>query len=51
MGLIALKEIGLEVELYVSSEDNDAMGVSYVDNTKTRYVEDFSTITEKQVRL
>ena len=51
-GLLVLKELGIEAELYVSSEvDRDAVNVSRVRHVKSIHVGDIRNITEKEVCL
>ncbi len=49
-GLVALKELGVEVTKYVSSEiDTDAIFVSMVQHNEIEHVGDVASITEKEV--
>lgn len=51
-GHMVLKELGLEVEQYVSSEvDMDAINVCRVHYPEAIYVGDICSITEKEVRM
>ena len=50
-GLLVLKELGIEVELYVASEiDQDAVHVSRVQHDEILHVGNVERITEKEVR-
>ena len=49
-GLVALKELGVEVTKYISSEiDTDAIFVSMVQHNEIEHVGNVSSITEKEV--
>ena len=46
---MALKELGIEVELFISSDNHIDLGMPLTDISKTIYVDDFTTVTEKEV--